>query len=70
MTDYSRDSGRDRTSRRTDGRVPPHNLNAEESLLGALLLSRDVVDLVGEFGVDVDHFYKPSHQHIYRRFEG
>jgi uncharacterized protein YdiU (UPF0061 family) len=25
-----------------DARVPPHNLDAEESLLGALLLSRDV----------------------------
>ncbi len=70
MTDYSRDSGRDRTSRRSDGRVPPHNLNAEESLLGALLLSRDVVDLVGELGIDVDHFYKPSHQHIYAAIRG
>ena len=70
MTDYSRDSGRERSSRRSDGRVPPHNLNAEESLLGALLLSRDVVDLVGELGVDVDHFYKPSHQHIYSAIRG
>jgi hypothetical protein len=24
------------------GRVPPHNLEAEESLLGAMLLSKDV----------------------------
>ena len=24
-----------------DSRVPPHNLDAEESLLGAMLLSRD-----------------------------
>ncbi|HEX2785614.1 MAG TPA: replicative DNA helicase [Ilumatobacteraceae bacterium] len=70
MTDFSRDSSRDRTSRRSEGRVPPHNLNAEESLLGALLLSRDVVDLVGELGVDVDHFYKPSHQHIYAAIRG
>jgi replicative DNA helicase len=64
MTDYSRDPGRDR-SRRPDTRVPPHNLSAEESLLGALLLSREVVDLAGELQVHVDHFYKPSHQHIY-----
>ena len=70
MTDFSRDSGRDRTSRRSDARVPPHNLNAEESLLGALLLSRDVVDLVGELGVTVEHFYKPSHQHIYAAIRG
>ena len=65
MTDFSRDSGRDRTPRRTDGRIPPHNLNAEESLLGALLLSRDVVDLVGEMDMVPEHFYKPGHQHIY-----
>jgi replicative DNA helicase len=70
MTDFSRDSGRDRTPRRSDGRVPPHNLNAEESLLGALLLSRDVVDQIGELGVMVDHFYKPSHQHIYSAIRG
>lgn len=70
MTDYSRDSGRDRTSRRADGRVPPHNLNAEESLLGALLLSRDVVDQISEIGVQVDHFYKPAHQHIYAAIRG
>ncbi|HEY7628543.1 MAG TPA: DnaB-like helicase N-terminal domain-containing protein, partial [Ilumatobacteraceae bacterium] len=65
MSDYARDTGRDRSARRADGRVPPHNLNAEESLLGALLLSRDVVDLVGELDVQVEHFYKPAHQHIY-----
>ena len=51
MTDFSRDSGRDRNHGRFDSRVPPHNLNAEESVLGALLLSRDVVDQVGELGV-------------------
>ena len=70
MTDQSRDSGRDRVSRRSDGRVPPHNLNAEESLLGALLLSRDVVDQISELGVLVDHFYKPAHQHIYAAIRG
>ena len=35
MTDFNRDSGRERNTRRSDSRVPPHNLNAEESLLGA-----------------------------------
>ncbi len=51
--------------RRSDGRVPPHNLDAEESLLGALLLSRDVVGNVAEMGLQVGHFYKPAHQHVY-----
>jgi replicative DNA helicase len=70
MTDFNRDSGRDRNARRSDSRVPPHNLNAEESLLGALLLSRDVVDQISELGVLVEHFYKPSHQHIYAAIRG
>jgi replicative DNA helicase len=58
------------TSARSDGRVPPHNLDAEESLLGALLLSRDVVGNVAELGLQVDHFYKPAHQHIYAAVRG
>ncbi len=77
MTDFrrdsgnSRDSGRDRPAlRRGDGRVPPHNLSAEESLLGALLLSREVVGQVSELGVHAEHFYKPSHQHIYSAIRG
>ena len=56
--------------RRLDARVPPHNLDAEESLLGALLLSRDAVNQVAEFGVEVDHFYKPAHQHVYTAIRG
>ncbi|MFM2070204.1 MAG: replicative helicase [Actinomycetota bacterium] len=58
------------TSRRSEGRVPPHNLSAEESLLGALLLSREVVGTVSELGLLVDHFYKPAHQHVYAAIRG
>jgi replicative DNA helicase len=50
--------------------VPPHNLHAEESLLGALLLSRDVVGQVAELQMRVEHFYKPAHQHIYEAIRG
>jgi replicative DNA helicase len=46
-------------------RVPPHNLNAEESLLGAMLLSRDAVNTAAETGIGVEHFYKPAHQHVF-----
>jgi replicative DNA helicase len=52
-------------SRRTDGRVPPHNIEAEESLLGALLLSREAIAVVAEAGLEPGDFYKPAHQHIY-----
>jgi len=47
------------------GRVPPHNLSAEESVLGAILLSRDALGAVIEEGLRYDDFYKPGHQHIY-----
>lgn len=47
-----------------DDRVPPHNLQAEESLLGAMLLSKDAIfrsiDVVGP-----NDFYQPSHRAIF-----
>ncbi|HXQ75775.1 MAG TPA: replicative DNA helicase [Acidimicrobiales bacterium] len=46
------------------GRVPPHNLDAEESLLGAMLLSRDATASAIEFCTAED-FYKPAHAHIF-----
>lgn len=68
----SHDGGGDRrgprrpsTPRRGDGRVPPHNIQAEESVLGALLLSRDAIGIVSEQGLGPADFYKPSHQHIF-----
>src|SRR3954468_22303754 len=45
-------------------RVPPHNLQAEESLLGAMLLSKDAIASAVE-NVHVDDFYKPAHGHIF-----
>ena len=45
-------------------RVPPSNLQAEESLLGAMLLSRDAVAAAAEV-VGADDFYKPAHGHLY-----
>ncbi len=60
--------GRDSRNERPaggSGRVPPHNLAAEESLLGALLLSRDAMSSVAEMGVRSGDFYKPAHQHLY-----
>ncbi|MDH5236504.1 MAG: replicative DNA helicase [Acidimicrobiia bacterium] len=45
-------------------RVPPHNLEAEESLLGAMLLSRDAIADAFEVVEAVD-FYRPLHAHIF-----
>ena len=61
----SRGGGRDGAPRAVTSRVPPHNLNAEESLLGAMLLSRDAVNTASETGISVEHFYKPAHQHVF-----
>jgi len=47
------------------GRVPPHNLEAEESLLGAMLLSRDAIAVASEIGITGDDFYKPAHGHVF-----
>src|SRR5829696_2589759 len=49
---------------RAPGRVPPHNLQAEESLLGAMLLSRDAIAAAVEV-VSADDFYKPAHGHVF-----
>lgn len=47
------------------GRVPPHNLQAEESVLGALLLSRDAIGVVGELGLGPRDFYNPANQNVF-----
>ena len=47
-----------------DGRVPPHNLAAEASLLGAMLLSRDAIADAIEIARP-EHFYKPAYAHIF-----
>ncbi len=44
--------------------MPPHNLQAEESLLGAMLLSREAVAAAAEL-VTANDFYKPAHGHVY-----
>lgn len=45
------------------GRTPPHDLDAEEALLGAMLLSAAALD-VGLGIVGAGDFYKPAHGYI------
>ncbi|HPB44596.1 MAG: replicative DNA helicase [Microthrixaceae bacterium] len=47
-----------------DSRVPPHNLQAEESLLGAMLLKQAAISEAVQI-VDTVDFYKPAHGHIF-----
>lgn len=48
-------------------RQVPHNLEAEESLLGAMLLSSDAIDAALDApAVTAADFYKPAHQPIFQ----
>jgi replicative DNA helicase len=49
------------------GSVPPHNEEAEASVLGAILLTEQALDgVLLEVGLKPDHFYRPRHQLIFR----
>ena len=46
-------------------RIPPHNEEAERSVLGAVMLNKDVLSEVLE-EVTADDFYNESHKEIFR----
>ncbi|HET7487893.1 MAG TPA: replicative DNA helicase [Acidimicrobiales bacterium] len=46
------------------GRVIPHDLGAEESLIGAMLLSRDAIVEAVQI-CTADDFHKPAHGHVF-----
>ena len=46
-------------------RIPPHNLEAEESLLGSMLLSKEVIDDIHEL-VEPEDFYREANGKIYQ----
>ncbi|HEX6673856.1 MAG TPA: replicative DNA helicase [Actinomycetes bacterium] len=46
-------------------RVPPHNIEAEESVLGSMLLSKDAIAEVLELLSEED-FYRPAHRTVFR----
>ncbi len=47
-----------------EGRIPPHNLQAEQSLLGGVLLDPEAFLKIGD-GVRSEDFYKESHRIIF-----
>jgi replicative DNA helicase len=53
-----------RATDRVPNRIPPHNLDAEESVLGAMLESRDAISAVVEI-LRPEDFYKPAHARVY-----
>jgi replicative DNA helicase len=49
--------------------TPPHSIEAEESVLGALLLSADAANIALE-KLHAEDFYRPSHQQIFEAVQG
>ena len=46
-------------------RLAPHNMEAEQALLGALLLDNRTLEKVGDL-IRAEHFYAPAHGRIYQ----
>src|SRR5207244_7821809 len=51
------------------GRVPPHNLDAEKSLLGGILLDGQSLSDVGEI-VKPEEFYRDAHRKVFEAMCG
>lgn len=47
-------------------RVPPQDLDAEQAVLGSMLLSRDAIIVVAKI-LSPEDFYRPAHELIYKR---
>lgn len=45
-------------------RVPPHNIEAEQSVLGAIIMDNEAAGVASEF-LTSDDFYRPDHRFIY-----
>lgn len=46
-------------------RTPPHDIDAEQALLGAMLVSAEAIAVVSESGVTGEMFYRPPHETIF-----
>src|SRR4051794_7241881 len=46
------------------GRVPPHDLDAERAVIGAMLVSEPAVSVIGEM-LDAQDFYSETHRVLY-----
>ena len=53
-------------SAKTDSvRVPPHSVEAEQAVLGGLLLENSAWNRIADMVTEAD-FYRADHKHIYR----
>jgi len=50
-----------------EAHVPPHDIEAEKSVLGAILIDKDAIVKVVEF-LKPQHFYKSAHEKYMKQF--
>ena len=50
-------------------RTPPHNIEAEQALLGAILVNNEAFYRVSDF-LEPKHFFEPIHQRIFELVGG
>lgn len=48
----------------TEARIPPHNYEAEQAVLGSIMLRNSVFDEVREM-VSAEDFYRPTHERVF-----
>ncbi|HEV3474412.1 MAG TPA: replicative DNA helicase [Actinomycetota bacterium] len=46
-------------------RIPPHNEEAEQAVLGSMMLSGEAIAQVSDLGVSADDFHRSGHQRIF-----
>lgn len=46
-------------------KLPPQNIEAEESVLGSLIIDNEAIFKVADI-ISVDDFYRPKNAHIYQ----
>jgi replicative DNA helicase len=53
-------------SSQSEANLPPQNIEAEESVLGAMMVSETALDAVNDVRLETDDFYRPRHRIIYQ----
>ena len=54
-----------KSEKNQETRIPPQNIEAEQSVLGSLMLDKEAIFRIVDFLAPGD-FYKPSHKAIYK----
>ena len=64
----SQNTGEDENAPAPYYRTLPHNMEAEQGLLGAILVDNRVLEKIGDF-LEAEHFFVAAHQRIFRAIQ-